>query len=127
LILIDTSAWIAFFRGKGGVADRVDELIESDEAALCGPVVTELRRGLRGPAERRRVLPLLSACHDLEQPDDVWREAGELGFHLARLGATVKTLDLLIAAYALSHDVAVLTTDRDFGLFGKHGIPLRLA
>lgn len=127
MILIDTSAWIAFFRGKGGVADRVDELIETDDAALCGPVITELRRGLRGSTERGRVLPLLSACHELEQPDEIWREAGELGFALARRGATVKTLDLLIAAYALSHDVALLTTDRDFSLFGRNGIPLRLA
>jgi predicted nucleic acid-binding protein len=127
LILVDTSAWIAFFRGKGRVADHVDALLETDDAALCGPVITELRRGLRGLAERRRVLPLLSACHELAQPAGLWLEAGELGFALARRGATVKTLDLLIAAYALSHDVALLTSDRDFGLFGEAGIPLRLA
>jgi predicted nucleic acid-binding protein len=127
LILIDTSAWIAFFRGKGRLAEQVDALLETDDAALCGPVISELRRGLRDAVERRRVLPLLGACHELEQPTSLWIEAGELGFVLARRGATVKTLDLLIAAYALSHDVALLTADRDFKLFAKGGIPLRLA
>lgn len=63
MILVDTSAWIDFFRGRGPLAARVDELIESDQVALCGPVVTELRRGLRSQAERGRVLPLLAACH----------------------------------------------------------------
>jgi predicted nucleic acid-binding protein len=127
LILVDTSAWIEFFRGKGRVADQVDALLEADDVALCGPVITELRRGLRGPAERRRVLPLLSACHELAQPADLWLEAGGLGFALARRGATVKTLDLLIAAYALSHDVALLTVDGDFELFVKAGVSLHLA
>ncbi|MBI4701008.1 MAG: PIN domain-containing protein [Deltaproteobacteria bacterium] len=127
MILVDTSAWIDFFRGAGGLCDRVDALLETDEAALCGPVVTELRRGLRSAAERRRVLPLLAACHQLDQPAALWVEAGELGYFLARRGVTVKTLDLLIAAYALSHGVAILAADDDFRNMGRAGVPLALA
>jgi predicted nucleic acid-binding protein len=124
LILVDTSAWVAFFRGSGPLASRVDELLEANEVALCGPVVTELRRGLRFPAERRKVIPLLDACHELEQPARLWEEAGELGFALARKGVSVKTLDLLIAAYALSHGVALLASDSDFDSMRRAGIPL---
>lgn len=127
MILVDTSAWVEFFRGRDPVASAVDALLEFDEAALCGPVVTEIRRGLRTLVERRRVLPLLAGCRLLEQPPGLWEEAGDIGFALARRGASVKTLDLLIAAYALSHDVGILTTDADFARMRRAGIPLALS
>jgi predicted nucleic acid-binding protein len=127
LILVDTSAWIDFFRGKGPLADRVDEALASNEATLCGPIVTELRRGLRNPSERRKVIPLLDGCHLLEDPDALWEEAGELGYVLARKGVTVKTMDLLIATYALSHDVPLLASDSDFSNMRDAGIPLAFA
>jgi predicted nucleic acid-binding protein len=124
VILVDTSAWVAFFRGSGPLANRVDDLLVSDEVALCGPVVTELRRGLRSAAERRKVIPLLEGCHALSQPHRLWEEAGELGYWLARKGVAVKTLDLLIATYALGHGVALLAADSDFEAMRRAGIPL---
>ncbi len=127
MILVDTSAWVDFFRGKGRLTSRVDELVEGDQAALCGPVITEIRRGLRSPGERARVLPLLEGCHLLAQPPDLWDEAGELGWWLARRGATVKSLDLLIATYALAHGVPVLAADSDFVLMARAGLGLVLA
>ena len=126
MILVDTSAWIEFFRGRGPVAEQVDALIETDEATLCGPVVTELRRGLRSKAERSRVLPLLSGCHVLDQPANLWEEAGEIGWYLGQRGSMVKSLDLLIAAYALAHDVPILTVDRDFERMRRAGLGLLL-
>ena len=90
-------------------------------------MVTELRRGLRSRAERTRVLPLLAGCHLLDQPGGLWEEAGELGYFLGRRGATVKSLDLLIAAYAMSHGVAILTADADFMAMQRAGLPLLLA
>jgi predicted nucleic acid-binding protein len=124
--LVDTTAWIDFFRGRGRLADAVDTLLENNDAALCGPIVTELRRGLRTASERQRVLPLLGGCTMLEQPTDLWMEAGDLGMFLARRGVTVKSLDLLIATYALAHSVGVLTGDSDFALMRKAGLSLQL-
>jgi predicted nucleic acid-binding protein len=126
LILVDTSAWIGFFRDRGPVATIVDRALEDDEAALCGPVLTELRRGFASAAERSRTMPLLLACHQLPQPTSLWEDAGDLGFALARKGLTVKSLDLLIAAYALTHGVPILTVDRDFRLIARTGVGLHL-
>jgi hypothetical protein len=126
LILVDTSAWIAFFRDRGRVAAIVDQALEDDEAALCGPVLTELRRGFASAAERSRTIPLLLACHQLPQPASLWEDAGDLGFTLARQGLTVKSLDLLIAAYALTHGIPILTADRDFQLIARSGAGLHL-
>jgi predicted nucleic acid-binding protein len=125
MILVDTSAWIEFFRGREPVASMVDELLEANEVALCGPVVTELYRGLRA-AERRKVMPLFAACHHLDQPSSFWEDAGELGSAAGRRGATVKSLDLLIATYALAHSVPLLSTDKDFITLERAGIPLVL-
>jgi tRNA(fMet)-specific endonuclease VapC len=125
--LVDTSAWIDFFRGREPAAGHVDRLLEANDVALCGPVITELRRGLKSAAERRRVMPLLDGCHMLEAPEALWEEAGDLGFMLARRGVTVKTLDLLVATYALSHDATLFAVDTDFEQMKKAGVPLILA
>ncbi len=127
MILIDTSAWIEFFRGKDPVASLVDEALAMNQAALCGPVEAELRRGLANERERATVLPLLEACHFLSQPESLWEEAGDLGFALRRRGVTPKTLDLLIAVHALSHGTSLLTLDKDFAAMHKAGVPLVLA
>jgi predicted nucleic acid-binding protein len=127
VILVDTSAWVEFFRGRGELALRVDELLLEDEVALCGPILTELRRGLRSPQERKKVLPLLAGCHTLDSPSDVWSEAGDLGYYLARRGCSASTLDLLIAVHSLAHSVPLLTRDSDFSSMRKAGVPLVLA
>ena len=127
MILVDTSAWIDFFRGTAPLAGRVDELLAQNELAICGPIRTELSRGFHSAAERRRVLPLLEGCHSLEQPAFLWEEAGELGFLLGRKGRRVRSMDLLIATYALSHSVSLLSRDADFGHMLRLGIPLQLA
>jgi tRNA(fMet)-specific endonuclease VapC len=126
MILVDTSAWIDFFRGRDPLATAVDETLAAGAAVLCGPIVTELRRGLRDEKERSKVLPLLEACPILGQPEQLWIEAGDLGFVMRRRGMAPKTIDLLIAAYALSHSAAVLTADKDFTAMQKAGIPLQL-
>ena len=126
MILIDTSAWIEFFRNRGATAELVDVALREDEAAWCGPIATELRRGLRSPKERAKVLPLLSGCHWLSQPAALWEEAGDLGYALRRKGLTVGTMDLLVATYALSHDAQLLAVDRDFAAMEKKGVPLEL-
>ena len=126
MILVDTSAWIAFFRNRGPVAAVVDHALEDDDVALCGPVFTELRRGFKSTAERSKTIPLLLACHQLPQPTSLWNEAGDLGFALARKGVTGKSLDLLIAAFALTNGVPILTLDRDFRLIARAGAGLQL-
>ena len=125
MILIDTSAWIEFFKARGVIAEQVDHALLKNDAALCGPILTEIHRGLR-PKERKRVLPLLKGCHWLEQPEQLWQEAGDLGYFLRRKGASVKTIDLLIATYALAHTIPLLTTDADFTAIRKAGLGLEL-
>jgi predicted nucleic acid-binding protein len=123
MILVDTSAWVAFFRDRGRLAERVAVAVSDGDAVLCGPVLTELVRGLRS-SERKRVLPLLEALDILSPPPDLWLAAGELGYVLARKGKTAKSLDLLIACYAIHHGATVLTDDADFSAMAESGVPI---
>jgi len=36
-VLIDSSIWIEYFRGKGNIAEEVDRLIDEDRAVIIGP------------------------------------------------------------------------------------------
>ena len=88
--------------------------------------MTEIRRGLVSATERRKVLELLGGCHDLAEPPALWTEAGDLGFALRRRGTTFKTVDLLIATYALVYGIPLLTADRDFEKMKRAGVGLIL-
>lgn len=126
MILVDTSAWIEFFRGTARVAEAVDDALAHNDAAVCGPVLTELRRGFADRRQATKILDLLTGCHILQQPANLWDEAGELGFALRRRGSTIKTLDLLIATYALAHNADLLTADRDFKPLSAVGLRVSL-
>ena len=127
MILVDTSVWADFFRGLEPAASRLDKLLEENQVAVTGPILTELLRGMRSHKDRESVAAALEGCDWLEAPPALWREAGLLGSTLGQKGYTVKTLDLLIATIALAHDVPLLTLDSDFSHLRKAGIPLRLA
>lgn len=126
MILVDTNAWIDYFRDTGSTAAHVAQLIEADEVAVAGPVITEIVRGIARPAARNKVLELLQGLHQLRQPPDLWLEAGRLGAFARKKGATLKTFDLLIATYVLHADIPLLSRDKDFIILVKIGVPIRL-
>ncbi len=114
LVLIDTSAWIDAFREKTDwVAPLIRRLLDEDRAVICGPVLFEIRRGLR-PAERKRVLPLFDALHRLPFEETDWEKAGDLDASLRKKGITLPSMDLLISHLCLKHKIAILTLDKHF-------------
>lgn len=126
MILVGTSAWIDFFRGKDPMASTVERYLAENQVALCGPIYTELVRGFRSKKEKNLVLPLLLGCRFLSQPDRLWEDAGDCGFLLKRVGKTVKSMDLLIACYAMAHATPLLTLDGDFSIIKKAGFSINI-
>jgi predicted nucleic acid-binding protein len=124
LVLVDTSAWIDFFRGAGPLVERVQDCIEDGTAAFCGPIITEVLRGCIKSKERNNVYKLILSLEKLEPPESLWEDAGLLGVAVRKAGYTVKTIDLLIATYALSYNIPILTKDKDFNLIAKTGLGL---
>lgn len=112
-VLVDTSAWVAFFRGEEPACARVVELVGAGRALRCGPVELELRQGLRR-AEVADVLGLWAALPEVALDGPAFALAGDLLRDLREQGRSVPSIDALVAALALRHDVALLTLDGHF-------------
>lgn len=116
--LVDTSSWIEQLR-KGGdrsVRARVEELLSSGEAAWCPIVRLELWNGARGDAERRVLREMDREIVSLEITPSVWSHAIVLATAARKKGVTVPATDLLVAACAGEHDVAIEHHDAHFEL-----------
>jgi predicted nucleic acid-binding protein len=114
-VLIDTSAWVQFFRhGEGPIADEVARLIEADEAWTTGPVVAELLHGTRSDRERRELSTLLETLSYADVLRADWEAVGDLLRRLREKGRTLPLSDALIASVAKRLDLTVLTLDAHF-------------
>ena len=114
MTLIDSSAWVDFFRGDRAARRRVDPLLEEGRAATCGPVAAEVLSGARDRALYDRLALLLGSLSWLAPAEDAWSRLAELRFLLARQGVQAHLIDLLIAHTAAEHGATLLTRDRDF-------------
>jgi predicted nucleic acid-binding protein len=112
-VLVDTSAWIDFFRGNEPRRSEVDGLVAREAALRCGPVELELRHGLRR-SEAARVMGLWRGLRSLPTDDLDYTSAGDLLRGLREQGTAMPSMDALIAALALRHDVPLLTNDGHF-------------
>lgn len=114
-ILIDTSAWIDFFRNQSGaVGDIVATLIEREQAVMTGPVLAELLQGLKSRQESNTLRELFAVLPYLEVSRRDWEKSGDLLRKLRQRGITVPLTDALIASVAKRTGCAVLTLDRHF-------------
>jgi predicted nucleic acid-binding protein len=120
MFLVDSSAWIEYLRPRGnaGIKARVRDLLEKDEAAVCGIVITEVLRGVREDAAYEALEGMFSALPCLPLSEAVFVRAAQWGRRLQQAGKTLPTTDLLIGAAAYGH-VAVLHADVDFGLLAS--------
>jgi predicted nucleic acid-binding protein len=114
-VLIDTCAWIDFFKSQtGSLGNRVAELIEANQAAITGVVIAELLQGIKQENEDKRLQMLLKSIHYLRTEDSDWLNAGQLARQLRLKGLTLPLTDVLIATIAQRHGVSVLTLDKHF-------------
>jgi predicted nucleic acid-binding protein len=128
LILVDTSAWVEYFRGTSSDTHlRVTDLVTSDEVAVCEPVVMEVLMGARDAANEQRlrgalrtfVLLPFHASIDLEAAAQIYRTCRSSG-------VTPRSIvDCMIASVAIRHHAAVLARDTDFARIAEV-VPLKL-
>ena len=116
-ILVDTSAYSAFFRGHAGVKTLFQKV---DEIVLSPIVLGELRAGFIAGAHRRkngRELDLFLRSSrvsivSIDEETSGYYAAIVHGLRIA--GTPVPTNDIWIAASAMQHGLRVITTDRHF-------------
>ena len=113
-VLLDTSVWIDALRGKTpNIVALTQRLLNDDRALTCGPVIFEIKRGLRSP-ERKKILPLFDALIRLSFDEVMWDAAGDLDASLRKKGVTIPSMDVLISQICLHHKVSLFTLDEHF-------------
>ncbi len=119
-VLIDTSVWVQFFRGRGkALCDRVEQLVVNQRACCNGIVLGELLHGARGPQEAEEIRRCLFAVRIHVDTPEVFAEAGGFGADLRRAGVTIPLTDLVIATQARREHLAILTADRHFTVLAE--------
>lgn len=120
MFLIDSSAWIEYFRpgGSANVKQRVRNILQKDEAVTCGVVLVEVLRGAKNEKDYKAIHDALMSLPVIPADDAVVERAAKWGYALARKGNTPPTTDLMIAS--ASHEKAVLLhLDQDFEAMGS--------
>lgn len=122
-VLVDTCAWIDYLRsGETALGNALDGFLRAGRVFTCGQVLMELLQGVRSERERSMVMAALGALEYVELGARSWLRAAGMAVELRRTGRRLPQSDVLIAALAMEHDLAVLTEDAHF-----EGIPgLRL-
>lgn len=118
--LVDTSVWIAVFRRK----DPLDliSVVTFDEIVTCLPIVQEVLQGFRDQRSYRVAKDAMRNLPTLDEPMsfEVYDEAVDLYRAARRAGVTVRSsVDCLIAASALRHQVGVLHADRAYAALAR--------
>ena len=119
MIVVDTSALVAFLRGDRTPAALKLEELERQETPFSIPAVCvqEVLQGARDEREWKLLTGILQDQSFLS-PGDPWAthaEAARIFFDCRRKGITLRgTLDCLVAAMALENDAVLLHEDRDF-------------
>lgn len=118
--LVDTSAAARLSHHQ--VAERVTPLISAGVVGTCAALDYEALYSARTPAEHERLRVDRRAAYEyLPTNDEHWSRALDVQRALARRSRhrDVGLPDLLIAAVAEQHHVALLHYDRDFETLGS--------
>lgn len=123
-VLADTSVWsLALRRSRAApesaTVDELGRLIRSYRVVLIGPVRQELLSGIRFVEQYEKLRERLRAFPDLQIRTEDYELAAKF-FNLCRTsGVQGSNTDFLICAVAVSREMPVYTTDRDFDAYAR--------
>ncbi len=113
MIFVDTSVWIAGFRGDSKVKAELARLLDDDLAALALPVRLELLEGSRS-GERGNLRRLLTALPTYAPSSRCWETVETWLDSAGKAGQRFGIMDLLIAAVAHEQRGSMWSLDSDF-------------
>jgi len=113
-VLVDTSAWIDYFRQREPSHGLVAALLEENRICCLGLILAELLQGAKGARERSVLRDFPDVFPFVKESLGDWIKAGELSSLLRGQGKTVGLADCFIAIAAKERGAALLTNDRHF-------------
>lgn len=113
-VLVDTTVWIEFFRGRSKVADRLESLLKENTVWTCGVVMFEILQGIRSEDEKNKILSVLASLPYIEMTKVLWQSAVAVSTSLEKKGLNPPLSDIFIATIAIENDLSVYTIDHHF-------------
>jgi hypothetical protein len=114
-ILIDTSVWIDYFKGRSdNIARHVDTILTENNIYVPKVVIAELIQGCKSEKEVSIIEEFLDAFFIIDNSENTWIKAGKLSFLMKKRGKTVNLTDCFIAVIANENDCKILTLDKHF-------------
>lgn len=117
-ILVDTSVWIDFFNNKDSVhSNLLTSFIKNDEKIFICPIIyQEILQGVKDDYKFEEIKNIILNFNILD--DNIMlitNEAIDLYRNLRKKGITIrKSVDCLIASYALVNNLHLFFIDKDF-------------
>ncbi len=117
--LIDTSAWIEYFRKDGDPAVRsaVTRAIREKTVAWCELIQLELMRANENQRTQADLIFKAFPCLSIDR--GCWEIACSLAIKATRKGRPVPNTDILIQACANHYGAKLLYRDRHFAFLGQ--------
>jgi len=129
LILVDSSAWIDYFKGAATAqTELLDTLLGRRPLAIGDLILTEVLQGFDNERDFDDARRMLTSLTVVELGGREIAIQGAKNFRaLRRLGVTVrKTIDTVIATRCIESGYDLLHNDRDFDPFAQY-LGLRIA
>lgn len=127
--IADTCVWSLLLRRRRSTKSTALQLLKdsliNDQVVLLGIVHQELLTGITNKEQYDKLLDALSGLNDVLATRDDHIMAASLANHCRSRGIQGTSIDFLICAQAISLDVPILTTDKDFRYYSKE-IPIDL-
>lgn len=122
MLVVDSSVWIDYFNDANHPAvDMLDQLLVHGEVRLVVPdlVLFEVLRGFRHERDYREAKRLMEGLEiETAGGADVALAAAQHFRSLRAQGVTVRGgIDVLVAAFCIERDYALLHRDRDYRAF----------
>ncbi len=123
MILVDSSVWIDFLRGRPTrQVETLDSLLGNTTLAVGDLIKVEVLQGVRGSREFNQVRKMLDAFTRIDLAGQEIAVQAAKNFRTLRdLGVTVrKTIDTIIATRCIESGYSLLHSDHDFEPFATH-------
>ena len=116
VIVVDTSAWIAYFSGqKPGRYDKdLDSALKEGRVYLSPIVAAEILSGRNSSSQKDKLIDLLRELPLCDQSLEHWTRVGELRAFCSSKGLAVSTPDAHIAQCSLDLDGYLMSEDTIF-------------
>jgi predicted nucleic acid-binding protein len=116
MVILDTSVWIEYFKGKEPYFQKVQSLIEARSIYAIEPIFGELLQGALSKRERDYIKMFWNYISKIEEPE-LFIKAGELSFKEKLVSKGIKLIDACIIYSTINNNYKLWTLDKKIELF----------